>query len=329
MYECLKNVVNLIKEVDDNCIISDDYTGDSLSGLYVDDTTRGRIPVTAAFYNNETKLNQLIPDAVNESMSMIRDAIEKKLMKRYSNQYCRIGNANDINGTLTASGKDYDFLCIKANSIRGIILTINKLKIRLKNGLYSGEIVIYQNGTSIYTGNINDFTTTTFNLHLPIFITYPTEANNEPQNMKHTGCCGSQPSYFPFLKVGSGSYNSNQLPEWTNSEYCRGVEIEGFIDCDGFGFLCDGTATTIDFQRSNFGRILAKMIQLTARRNIGAWILTDNNLTPYKIAQDEEIGLAIEYCNLEIQKMLNFIHQTYDFSDCYICTGIYKQSILI
>lgn len=329
MYECLKNVVNLIKEVDDTCIISDEFTGQSLSGFYVDDTTRGRIPVTAAFYNNETKLNQLIPDAVNETMYLIRNAIESKLLKKYSNHYIKIGNVADANGYLTASGKQNDFLCIRANGIRGIILTINKIKIRLKNGLYSGEIILLQDETELYSGNVTEFVPMTVNLNKPLYISYATESANEPQNFKHTGCCGSVPAYSPFLQVGSGSFDDIDLPVWTKSDYCNGIELDGYVDCDGFSFLCDGETATIDFQRSNFGRLVAKMIQLVARRNIGAWILTDNNLTPYKIAQDEEIGLAIEYCNLEIEKMLNFIHQTYDFSDCYICSGIYKTSIII
>lgn len=329
MYECLSEVVKIAKTESD--CISGEYCGTSLSGFYLEDTTRGRIPINAAFYGDAGRMADIIPDSINEVMGAIRDRIDSKLRRNYQNLLIKIGFPETSNGTLTSSGKFYNFLCLKANNIRGAIFTITKINIHLATGFYMGEVSIIQNDVDLYTGTGTDLSLTpiTVNLNKPVFILYEADPLNLPKNFKHTGCCGKTPIYHPYMKVGSGAANADETLVYTVSEYTNGFEIDGFFDCDGFSFLCDGDNVTIDFQRNNFGRLLAKLIQQVARRNIGTHILTDDNLSSYKLVNDEQLGIIMEYLNQDIEKMLNFVHQTYDMSDCYLCDGIYKQSIII
>ena len=96
------------------------------------------------------------------------------------------------------------------------------------------------------------------------------------------------------------------------------------FDCDGFQFM-----QNLDYTKSPFGIVFAKLVQQIARKNIGYWIMTNENISAYSNAKDEELRSILEYLSGDIQTMISYLPENYDHSDCYRCNGVYKDEILI
>lgn len=301
-------------------VISTDTT---ISGLYVDDTSAGRIPVTEAFYQESSVQAVLVEQAFNEALRKLRVSIEKRLTRNYSPARALIGHKSDYTSYLTAS--NIKFLAINSK-LRGLTIMINSVKIYTESGIYAGQFSIYQDGAVVYTnlvdGSIVPFTQQTFNLDKDLFIVYDSEL--KPRNFKHTPCCGNPTPYKSLINVGSGSVDSISDLEYMNCVYTQGIEIEAYLDCDGFKFLDE-----LDYEKSVFGIVFAKLVQQVARYNLGYWIITNNKVTPYSMVNAEELTVILEYLKNDIETMLNYLPENYDHSDCYVCSGMYKSEIII
>ena len=296
----------------------------SISGLYVDDITAGRIPLTPSFYKNEGVINSIIPSAVNEAIKEVRLATERRLLRVYKNHISTIGYRNDYTGLMSATD-GYYFLCMKPKNIRGAIMTINTITIFTSAGKHTGNIKILKGiygETVLYDGLIGDFERMTIDIsHEDIFVCYQGAA---PRNFMHKGCCGKTPTYNGYVWVGSGTIDDLENIQYQDSEYCQGIELQVIFDCDGFQFM-----EKLDYTKSPFGIVFAKLVQQIARKNIGYWIMTNENISAYSNAKDEELRSILEYLSNDIQTMINYLPENYDHSDCYRCNGVYKDEILI
>ncbi len=318
---CLNNIVG-ITENPNVCLPI--YT-QSLSGFFLEDTTAGRIPIQPAFYQNTNLIESIIPNAINEALKEIRLATEKRLLRVYNNHITTIGFRNDYTG-LMGSTNDWYYLCLKPKNIRGAIMTINSINIFTGNGKFTGNIKILKGmyGEEIlYDGLITEFEKMTIDIsHDDVFVAY--QSNSAPRNFIHKSCCGKQAGYKNYLWVGSGTVSDLENIQYSDSDYCNGVELSVVFDCDGFQFI-----EKLDFQRSPFGIVFAKLVQQIARKNIGYWLLTSENINAYSIAKEDELRMILEYLSNDIQTMINYLPENYDHSDCYRCTGVFKDEILI
>lgn len=314
--ECLNNIIGVVNEASG----VDCNNTTSLSGLFIDDTSKGRIPINAAFFTEEQILDRIIPEATTEALRRLQIACDQRLMRRYGTRQSVIGFKNDYTGALNSSS-DYYYMSIRPKVIQGGKMTITGIVVKTIDGTHTGDIIVYQNGIK-YEGVASELTS----LELmfsdgEIFIAYQGAA---PLNFKHTGCCGNKPTYTPYVQVGSGTAATLETMEFGYSDYANGIECTVVFDCDPFLFLCG-----IDFKKSTFGIVFAKLVQQIARSNIGYWIMTDDKLSAYTQTRNEELVVILEYLNEDINTMLNYLPEQLSQTDCYLCSGLQRGEILI
>ena len=298
----------------------------SKSGLYLDDTSKGRIPLKQAFWNDNDTINRVIPEATEQAIKDLRVKISQRLVKRFMNQNSQIGWKDDFTGPLATVGNTR-FLCIMPKNVRGGIITLKSIKVFTEAGQVNvSDIRIYKDQT-LQTG-------VEFPLYLqfdePIYIVY--QSTSLPLNFMHTACCGKYISYNNYAYIGSGAFNAtvNNNSEiqsglkWLNNDYTHGIYVDCDFDCDALIDLCK-----VDFEKSPFGIVFAKLVQQTARLNIISYMLTNDKVTAYIDAKNEDLEVITEYLNKDIETMLNYLPEAYNMSDCYSCNGIYKNEILI
>jgi len=319
--DCLASIVGIIETptVDLPNITSSD------SGFWLEDTSTGRIPVKAAFYNDTTRINGIISDAVREALKEVRMSAEERLLKLYTNVNSTIGFARDWTSYLPDT-TDFYYIWLDPKDIKGSILRLKNIAIHTINGLHDGNVYVYKGDTILYDDPITDFEDLTIDLDDTVFIAYQ---GDQPRDFKYNACCGKRATCTSYVDVGSGTVdalanlpiNRDELPE---SVYCNGIELECTFDCDPFSFLCG-----YDFVRSNFGQVFAKLVQQIARKNIAYWLLTNNKITAYAVCKEEDIRDILTYLIDDITTMVTWLPENYDHSDCYSCNGIAKDSILI
>ena len=301
----------------------------SKSGLWVDDTSPGNLPLKQAFWGDYDKLDRLIPDAIKEAVKQVRIESDNRLTKRYHQFFSIIGFKDTFTGTYNATSSGFRYIRLKPKAINGGLVTIKGVEIWLQNGKYSGAIKIIQNEIEVYSGPVSALDPLTLNfVDGDIFISYPVEVGNPPRNFTHSACCGRTPTYTGYINVSSGILASESLAvsslNFQSVNECQGIEVKANFDCDGFQFLCE-----LDFERSTFGIVFAKLVQQITRLAIGYYILSSDKVTAYSMVKDEEIRTIIEYLIGDINKMVKYLPENYDHSDCYRCTGVYKGEIII
>lgn len=297
----------------------------SKSGLYLDDTSKGRIPLNQAFWCELTELDRVIPEATDQVIKDLRISIHKRLVQRFTNQKSYIGFKDDFTGSLSA--QNTRFLVLNPKNVRGGTVTIKDIKIFTEGGMIDIDDVMIYKGSTLLT-DVEYPKHIQFNE--PIYIVY--QSTSLPLNIKHTGCCGKVITYQGYSYVGSGSFNAtidNQAEiksglKWYNNDYTQGIYLDVDFDCDPLIDLCN-----IDFQRSPFGIVFAKLVQQTARLNIISYMLTNDKVSAYVDAKAEDLEVITAYLNEDIKTMLNYLPENYNMSDCYTCNGIYKHEILI
>jgi len=318
---CLDNIVGIIETPTTDL----PNVTTSLSGLWLEDTTAGRIPVKAAFYNDNSRIGDIIKDAVKEALGGAIKAANRRLAASYTEVHSTIGFSRDWTGYITA-GQTYYYLWIDPKDVKGSIWRIKEINIYTENGLHTGQIDIYKGETVVYSGLQSAFTEMTIDLDETIYVAY---AGDRPRDFKYGACCGRTPTHHGYVSVGSGTVAAlsglpKRIDDLPISDYCNGIEVRGTFDCDAFSFLC-GT----DFVRSEMGILFAKLVQQIARKNIGFWLLTNNKVTTYAVCKEEKINQLLEYLVNDIEEMLNYIPEIYDHSDCYICNGLHAGEIRV
>jgi hypothetical protein len=317
-----ENIVGISK----NPTICVPNESESKSGLYLDDTSKGRIPLKQAFWCDMDDLDRVIPEATEQVIKDLRVVIHKRLVKRFMNQKSFIGFKDDFTGGLQSVG-NIKYICLMQKQIRGSVITLRDIKIYTEGGQIDKSLLkIYKGGTLLTDVTYPKF----IQFDEPIFIAY--DSASRPLNFKHTGCCGKEVTYQSYAYVGSGSFNADfddnvemaSGLKWYNNDYSQGIYLDVEFDCDPLIDLCN-----TDFVRSPFGIVFAKLVQQTARLNIISYMLTNDKVTAYIDAKSEDLEIVTEYLNEDIKTMLNYLPENYSMSDCYTCNGIYKNEILI
>lgn len=331
MYDCFLNLVKITSNPEESCI-PPEFGGISISGYYVDDTTAGRIPVKAAFFKNINTIGTIIPDAIRDTISLVKESLNKNMIKRFLPFELTIG-FNDYNSVMTPTNKNYRFLWIKGKNNKGLMYRIKSIKIKNEH-VYLEKIIIIQkdslgNLTTLYDGSYDTFETLVINLKNTTFFLYPEDQSNLPHNIKHVPCCGSHSPYSGIAQVGSGDTDDLTDLNEIESGYTNGFIINGDFYCDPLDILCSGDKGNIDFTTDDFGILFSKLIQQIARRNLCYRLLTDDSLSSYLLIKIEELNSILDYINSDIEKMLNYIPYVYNHTDCFVCRSISKSSIII
>ena len=318
--ECLDNIIGIIETPTTE--LPNITTSDS--GLWLEDTSAGRVPVKEAFYNDQSLIDTIIPDAVKEALLQLRKISDNKMLRMYTNQHSTIGFSKDFTDHLEASG-EYYYLGLGYKGVKGAIMRLKEINIYTINGLHTGQIEIYKGDVEIYSGLQSAFSEITIDLDDTVFICYQ---GDRPRNFEHTGCCGARPTHQGYVNATSGTVaDLVSFPTFQDlpiSNYCNGIEVKCTFDCDPFSFLCG-----LDYVRSTFGVVFAKLVQQIARKNIIYWLKTNNKVGSYATCKEDALNMIMEYLIDDIETMLNYLPENYDHSDCYYCNGIYKGEIII
>lgn len=317
--DCIKDIVGLLK-YDECCLIGLDYVV-SKSGLYLDDTTAGRIPLSVGFFSNYESYNRIIPEAINEAINVTRQKLDLNLTKQYRQNRSIIGYKDDYTN-FGESSTDYFYLSIKPKRINGGLMRINAITIYTITGKHTGNVLVISNGVELYNGLIANFTPLNVTFDENIYVAYK---GDRPRQFKHTGCCGKTGTYRGWVEIGSDIKELTSQFEHIANDYSNGIELDITFDCNAFSdIFCD-----IDFKNSGFGYGFASLVQMIARKNLAYYILTNDKVTSYLLVSKEEINGIIGYLVSEIEKTLNYLPQAYSESDCYVCNGLYKGQILV
>ena len=319
MYDCLYNVVGLIGA--ENECLPDLEVSESLSGLFVDDTTAGHIPLKASFWTDYDRIDRIIPDAVAEAIKQTRQRIDAKLTRNFRSHNTKIGYKDDYTNFLPSTA-GYYMLCIQPRKINGGVIRINNVDIWTINGKHMGGFFVVQDDVPTLSTSLL-WTAKNYHSESNIYVMYQ---GDRPRDFLHSGCCGKGSGYSGLAKVGSGVIASMNDAEFLESNYCQGIELNVTFDCNGFS---ESMFCSIDYQNSNFGYAFASLIQMIARKNIAYNVLTSDIITPYLITSIEEVKGIITYLTNEIEITLNYLKESYGHSDCYRCNGMYKGEILI
>ena len=143
MYDCLYNVVGLIGA--ENECLPDLEISESISGLYLDDTTAGHIPLKASFWTDYDRIDRIVPDAVNEAIKQTRQRIDAKLTRNFRTHNTKIGYKDDFTNYLPATD-GYYMLCIQPKKINGGVIRINNVDIWTIQGKHTGGFYVIQDG---------------------------------------------------------------------------------------------------------------------------------------------------------------------------------------
>lgn len=292
----------------------------SKSGLYLDDTSKGRIPLKQAFWSDLEVLERIIPEATEQAKRDLRIALSKRLVKRVMDLKTEIGFKEDFTGGHVTPGQ-YKYIVLRPK-FSGATLNIMNLRAYTDTGVITSGFRFFKGGVELINPSVINFDES-------LYIMYQTTSN--PLNIKHTTCCGRYANYETYAYVGSGYFNSDgtlsdiiSKLQWYNDSYTQGIYLEGLFECDPLIGLCD-----LDFEKSIFGIVFAKLVQQIARQNIISYLMMNDSVTAYLDAKYDDLGLLSEYLNQDIETMLTYLPENYKMTDCYICNGIYKNEIII
>jgi len=318
--ECLDNIVGLSKN---GCDCIDLGVGeDSLSGLYLDDSNMGRLPLSASIFDCSDNdvvsfLGRLIPDSVKELNGLLYMEMEKNLVSNYRTYNFKAPKKESYS-TLLAATAGYYFMAIKPKTVRGTILTLKTISVPVTTG---DILLIDEFGTTLYEGIQTAFEETDLVLDREYYIAY--QSATRPKDYKYK-CCGQVPQWNNFIYLGGGIVTDLADLEYLPSEYSHGVIITGVAKCDSFAPLCD-----VDFENDPWGHSYAMAVLYIGRKNLAAWLLSSGQITNYITTNGEEIPALIDYCLREIEKRVKFLPQAYNLTDCYQCGYLSKGEILI
>jgi len=319
MYDCIQNIVGILG-AEDECL-PDINLETSLSGLYLDDTTAGNIPLKASFWTNYDRIERIIPDAVDEAIKQTRQRIDLKLTRNYKAHNTKIGFKDDFTDYLPATD-GYYMMCIRPKKINGGIIRINAIDIWTSGGKHTSDFHVVQDGVPT-TKTSATWEAKNYHSESNIYIMYH---GDRPRDFLHKGCCGRGNGYSGWVSIGGGVIESMNDAVYMDSNYCYGVELNVTFDCDGFS---ESMFCNLDYEKSNFGYAFAILVQMIARKNIAYNVLTSDVVTPYLITSKEEVKGIITYLTDEIEITLNYLKESYGYSDCYRCNGMYKGEIII
>ena len=318
--DCLSTIVGISKTGCD-CLNVD--ASESLSGLYLDDSNFGRIPLSAAVYDCSDEelieyLNRLIPDAITEANRMLYMEFESQLIPRYQDYNFKLPRKEKYSRQLQATS-GYYYMNIRPKYFRGSIMKISSIRIPNTTGTVK---IIDEYGTEYYSGTQAAFTVVNLVMDRDYFIAY--QSATRPYNYEfNCGCGGEDTGWKKYVYLGGATADTLNDLTFVEGNNSYGVIIEGHFSCDPFAPLCD-----LDYTNNNWGRVYANLVQLIAKRNFAGWIVSSGQITNYLTTQGEELPELIGYFNKEINDRLKFLPKAYNLTDCYQCGSSFKGAII-
>lgn len=319
--ECLNNVIGLSKTGYD-CLNLD--ASESLSGLYLDDTNMGRLPLSATVFDCSDEqaidfLERLIPNAVNEMNELLYRRMESTLVANFKDYNFNLPKKPSYSNLLPATDGWY-FMSIKPKVVRGTKLKIKSIAINGHTGIVK---IIDEFGTEIFSNTIANFIETTVTLDREYYIAY--QSSTRPRDINYDCNCGSgRPQWENYFYAGGGIVDDLDNLDHITSNHSYGIRITAVAQCDSLAPLCD-----IDFVNDGWGRVYAMAVLNIARKNLAAWILSSGQITNYVTTNGEELPSLIEFYMKEIDDRVKFLPTAYNLTDCYRCGYISKGDILI
>lgn len=317
--DCINEIVGISKN---GCDCLDIEAADSLSGLFLDDLTEGRIPLTETFFDCSDSditsfLGRVIVDAKNETLERLSLALEEYFIKRGDDAVFDIpAKKNNHSGALASA--NYYVSTIRPKmpnlSIRFAALSVNLL-----SGSFSGNIKIIQDGNTLHDNTPANLVNKVIPLNGDTHFVY--QSVNPPANHK-VRCCSTRYRSDALFEIGGGGFDAEEDIEFKSSDYLYGIFYKGLVKCDPYSFLCD-----FDFT-SGWGLVFAKTVQLIARRNLCAYILDSGKVTTYTTTNQERITDLMLWLEGQINDRLKFMPTKYTYSDCY-CNARHIQSQII
>lgn len=330
---CYNNIVG-VSQNGCSCISE---SSDSLSGLYLDDTTIGHIPLNASIFScNDADisafLTTLIEKSTNQVIANLRKASDRIMNKRYLDMSTVIGWKDSWTEHLNIE-TNWFYLAIKPKFKRGLYFKIESIEWLIQE---TGRTINYQIfdefGNGIQSGNdLSLFEEVALPMDRKYFICVMDDAGTpHPKNTTAKTCCGYSPTYPTYVDIGSGYVDNyadlqNQpATTFKKSIDTYGIIVTGQFICNGYDFICG-----LDFKNSNFGSLFANTVQQQARLNLAMWLVSNNKVTNYVLLNGDQLAQTMSYLQEKIDENLNYLPTIYNYSDCYNCPGSYKGSILI
>lgn len=315
--DCIKDIIGVTKNGCD-CLEID--ASKSLSGLYLDDTTEGRIPLSSALFdcgdpNTKSFLERVVEDAKNAALEELTMSLEDFYIKKVIETKVKVPKKSDYSGAV-ANGNYYTF------SIRplmpDLVMKINSFDVLTISGSIDDAsiIEIYQDGKVIESGTKSDLAGK--KIHLKTDTIFKFEAT-QPRNHKHR-CCGNSESYGSLVRMGGSSENGSDIL-FKESQYSHGVKMDASIYCDPYSFMCG-----FDFTQG-WGLVFAKTVQLIARKSLASWILDSGKVTTYTTTNQDRLLDLMNWYDNQIEKRLKFLPTRYSYSNCY-CNSRHIQGTI-
>jgi hypothetical protein len=319
---CEDKIIGISK--DGSCCLE---SSESLSGFYLDDMDEGYIPVEKSLYQSETAsdiLLKLISNATSEVKRELDKKLGKYLNARFGDVTSMIGNSDIYTDIIPEAVGKSPYLAIKPKNIKGGYIRINSIKI-FTNGIFNGIVkILNENKEELFNNTLVNFEPMYLPLNQNYYITY--NPLTSPYNFTHVPCCTNLNKYSPYVEIGSGVAELNNLSQiqFVVNPFCQGIEVDANFGCSSFDSLC-----SIDFQKSKFGVSFAHAVKQTARKNFAYWILTSLKSTTYVKLSQEEILSLIEFLKKDIEENLNYLPFVYNISDCYVCKDLIKKAEIL
>jgi len=320
--ECLDNIIGLSLNGCDCIELNPSDT--SLSGLYLDDSSEGRLPLSATIFDCSDQaevdfLNRLIPDAVKELNGLLYMEFEKQLVRKYKDYNFKLPKKLSYSNQLPATSGWY-YACYKPKVIRGNNMIIKSISIKGHTGNIK---VIDEFGEILFDDVIAAYSELILPMDRTYFIAY--QSAKRPNDIKYKcGSCNGREQYENFMSVGGGIVDDLDNLEFTESEYPYGIQIDCFLECDALGPLCD-----LNFETNPWAHTYAVTVLNIARKNLASWLVSSGQITNYITTNGDEIPVLIELYNKNIQERVNFLPKAYNLTDCYQCGYISKGQIII
>lgn len=329
--DCFNNIVGISKQPC-SCLEESDA---SLSGLYLDDTTPGTIPLNQMVFScNDatitTFLTSVITSATHEVLRRLRMSADKIMRKNYLDMNTVIG-WRDTWTQIIPSTTDWQYIVLRPKFKRGLYFKIDSINVVTGNDAdFEGDLNIADaNGDTVYSGDITMFEGVTIKMDQTWYIMVQKPAGSTYKNISAKTCCGYNATYPTYVDLGSGTVNDYadlaHLPStaFTKSTDTRGIIVEGQFICDGFDFICK-----LDFN-TNFGSLFANTVQQQARLALAMWLMTNDKVTNYTLLNAEQMAETMKFLSEKIDENIKYLPTIYHYTDCYACPGSYKGAIMI
>ena len=317
--ECLNNIVGITRQ---NCVCLNINQSTSISGLFLDDMTMGRIPLAATVWdcadNDITSiLTRLVPDAVKEVNRRLYasfDQHQRPLVRGYNGHIPSKSEGGTLQNATTYEIK------INVKPINGMVVILNTVKIK---SLDVGDLFTMTQPDGIV--NYYMFLNENINIKLsePGEYTLTFTAPNTPNDATRFDCnCSGKPAWSQYLTLKSTAKDNGGNVIYNDTNYSFGFSTDISIYCDPLKNLCN-----LDFKNDVWALNYANTVLMTARKNLAAWLISSGKVTSYLITNEENLNDIIAYNEAQIQEMINYLPKVQRITDCYACDAMAVKSL--